>query len=199
VRYQSDTYIYSHSVPRLRAFFEPYGFVEDRWEWLVQKTKHNLNDLVGLVSILLERGILASDGQVPLTAEMRENALNSLMDEFPVHKEGELRDRILKMGDYPKALKFTCTLCGSHDLRTKFLDPYYAISTLDAIDLDPKRVDFCHLNDRNPTEYEVADYTDGWEFWCDKCHLVPTLEQHYASEGLEEQLARWLVDNCPQD
>lgn len=96
-------------------------------------------------------------------------------------------------------LRFICPECGCRDLRTKFLEPYYPISTLDSIELDPNGVDLCHLSERQPWEYEGAGYSDGWEFWCDKCHLVPNLEEYDEDEGQEEALARWLFDNCPQD
>ena len=121
-------------APLLKAVFKPYGFVEYRWEWLVQSCKHNLHDLVGLISILLEKRILPSEAQQPLTTKMREEVLTSLVQEFPLHKERELRERILNTGGGPMALRFICPLCGSQDLRTKFLEPYYPISTLDRIE-----------------------------------------------------------------
>jgi hypothetical protein len=199
VRYASDDHVYTQYAPRLKSIFEAYGFVDDRWEWLVQSCKHNLHDLLGLFSILLEKRLLPSDAQPRLTTEMREEVLTSLLQEFPLHKEGELRERILNTGGRPIELRFTCPLCGSQDLRTKFLEPYYPISTLDSIELDPNGVDLCHLNEWEPSEYEGAGYSDGWEFWCDKCDLVPKLEQFGEDEGSEESLARWLLDNCPQD
>src|SRR5208283_1159911 len=198
VRYQSDTRVYAEYAPLLKAVFEPYGFIGDRWEWLIQSCKHNLHDLLGLISILLDKRVIPSDAQPPLTTEMREEVFTSLVQEFPLHKETELRERILNTGGRPMALRFICPLCGSQDLRTKFLEPYYPISTLDTIELDPNGVDLCHLTEREPWEYEGAGYTEGWEFWCDKCDLVPNLEEYEEEVRQEESLARWLIDNCPQ-
>ena len=130
---------------------------------------------------------------------MREEVLTSLLEEFPLHTEGQLRDRLLAAGGKPMNLKFLCPMCGSQDLRTKFLEPYYPISTLDRIKVDPGNVDLCDLFAREPSEYEGAGYTDGWDFWCDKCHLVPRLEPNDEEDTPEESLARWLLDNCPQD
>ncbi len=197
-RYQSDTRVYAEFAPLLKAVFEPYGFVEDRWEWLVQSCKHNLVNLVGLISILLEKQILPLDAQLPFTAKMQEKFLASLVQEFPVRKESELKEGILETGGRPMALRFICPLCGSQDLRTKFLEPYYPISTLDTIELDPNGVDLCYLYEREPWEYEGAGHTEGWEFWCDKCDLVPNLEEYEEEVRQEESLARWLLDNCPQ-
>jgi hypothetical protein len=199
VRYQSDTRVYAEYAPRLKSIFEAYGFVDDRWEWLAQSCKHNLHDLLGLISILLEKRLLPSDAQPRLTTEMREEVLKSLVQEFPLHEKTELRERILNASGHPTVLRFTCPMCGSQDLRTKFLEPYYPISTLDRIKVDPGNVDLCDLQERNPSEYEGAGHTDGWEFWCDKCHLVPRLEPYDDEESAEESLARWLLDNCPQD
>src|SRR5271157_540226 len=198
VRYQSDTRVYAKFAPLLKAVFEPYGFVEDHWEWLFKSCKHNLHNLVGLISILLEKQILPLDAQLPFAAKMQEKFLGFLVQEFPLHKESELRERILNTGGRPMALRFICPLCGSQDLRTKFLEPYYPISTLDTIELDPNGVDLCYLYEREPWEYEGAGHTEGWEFWCDKCDLVPNLEEYEEEVRQEESLARWLLDNCPQ-
>src|SRR5208283_5248188 len=113
VRYQSDTRVYAEFAPLLKAVFEPYGFVEDHWEWLIQSCKHNLHNLVGLISILPEKQILPLDAQLPFAAKMQEKFLASLAQEFPVHKERELRERILNTGGRPMALRFICPLCGS--------------------------------------------------------------------------------------
>ena len=198
VRYQSDTRVYAEFAPLLKAVFEPYGFIGDRWEWLIQSCKHNLHDLLGLISILLDKRVIPSDAQPPLTTEMREEVFTSLVHEFPLHKETELRERILNTGGRPMALRFICPLCGSQDLHTKFLEPYYPISSLDTIELDPNGVDLCYLYEREPWEYEGAGHTEGWEFWCDKCDLVPNLEEYEEEVRQEESLARWLLDNCPQ-
>ncbi|MGB6068366.1 MAG: hypothetical protein WBG50_26450, partial [Desulfomonilaceae bacterium] len=199
VRHPSDTPIYEQFAPRLKPMFERYGFVDDRWQWLIRHCNHNLHDLVGLTSILLEKRLLPSDAQPGLTTEMREEVLTSLLEEFPLHTEGQLRDRLLAAGGKPMNLKFLCPMCGSQDLRTKFLEPYYPISTLDRIKVDPGDVDLCDLFAREPSEYEGAGYTDGWDFWCDKCHLVPRLEPNDEEDTPEESLARWLLGNCPQD
>ena len=70
VRYQSDTHVYAEFTPLLKSVFEPYGFIGDRWEWLVQSCKHNLHDLLGLISILLEKRIFPS--ACPTTAYHRD-------------------------------------------------------------------------------------------------------------------------------
>ncbi|MGB6066340.1 MAG: hypothetical protein WBG50_16175, partial [Desulfomonilaceae bacterium] len=199
VRHPSDTPIYEQFAPRLKSMYERYGFVDDRWDWLVQRCKHNLHDLVGLTSILLEKRLLPSDAQPPLTTEMREEVLTSLLEEFPLHTEGQLRDRLLAAGGKPMNLKFLCPMCGSQDLRTKFLEPYYPISTLDRIKVDPGDVDLCELQERNPSEYEGAGHTEGWQFWCDKCRMVPNLDVRNEEAAQEKALARWLLDNCPQN
>jgi hypothetical protein len=139
-RYPSDTHIYEQFAPRLKSFFEPYGFVEDRWQWLIRHCNHNLHDLVGLISILLEKRIFPLEAEPPLTAEMHEESLTSLLEEFLLHAEGQLRDRLMASGGYAMELKFMCPMCGSQDLRTKFLEPYYPISTLDRIKVDPAHV-----------------------------------------------------------
>ena len=199
IRHQSDTHVYEQFAPRLKSFFEPYGFVGDRWQWLISHCNHNLHDLVGLISILLEKRIFPIEAEPSLTPEMHEKSLTSLLEEFPFPTEGQLRDRILAAGGKPMELKFTCPMCGSKDLRTMFMEPYYPISTLDNIEVDPGNVDLSVLNEREPSEYEGQGHTDGWAFWCDKCHLVPRLEPNDEEETPEESLARWLLDNCPQD
>jgi hypothetical protein len=50
---------------------------------------------------------------------------------------------------------------------------------------------------RKPCEYE-AQVTCGWEF-CVTMLLVPKLEHCCDDEPYKESLARWLLDNCPQD
>ena len=87
-RYPSDRPIYSEFLPLLKAVFEPYGFVGDLWEWLVKGCNPNLHDPMGLISMLLEKHILPLDAQPPLTAEMREEFLRSLVQEFPFQKSG---------------------------------------------------------------------------------------------------------------
>ena len=128
---------------------------------------------------------------------MREEVLTSLVQEFPPHKKSQPRERILESGGRPMALRFICPMCGSQDLRTKFLEPYYPISTLDTIELDPNGVDLCHLYEREPSEYEGAGHTEGWEFWCDKCHLVPKLERHDEDEGQEESSGKMASRQLP--
>jgi hypothetical protein len=192
--------IYAQYVPQLKPVFESYGFVGDRWEWLIRHCKINLNDLVGLISVLLEKGILPVEGRLSLTAEMREEAFASLVREFHVHKETELKRQILKSGGNPLELKFVCPLCGSQELRTKFPEALYQISTLDKVKKDPdESCDPWYIDEREPSEYEGVGHTEGWEFWCDKCHLIPYLEQNHEEESQEESLAKWLLDNCPQN
>jgi hypothetical protein len=96
-------------------------------------------------------------------------------------------------------LRFICPECGCRDLRTKFLEPYYPVSTLDGIEVDPDYFDLFQLYEREPSEYLGQGDSDGWQFWCDKCHLVPNLEEYDEEETQEASLARWLFDNCPQD
>lgn len=129
--------IYIRHIPQLEVIFQSYGFVDDYWQWLIRHCNLNLNNLVGLISVLLERRLLPVEGRSSLTAEMREEALASLVQEFPIHKETELKRRILKSGGNPLELKFVCPLCGSQELRTKFPEALYQISTLDSIRLDP--------------------------------------------------------------
>lgn len=190
--------VYTGNIPRLEVIFQPYGFVGDYWQWLIRHCNNNLNDLVGLISILLNKRLLPVEGRPPLTAEMREEALAALVQEFPVYNETELKERILKSGMTPMDLKFVCPLCGSPDLRTKFLEPRYPVSTLDKIEVDPRDIDLCHVYEREPSEFVPEDYFEGWEFWCDKCGLMPYLEESHEEESQEESLARWLLDNCPQ-
>jgi hypothetical protein len=199
VRHHSDTVIYEQFLARLETVFDPYGFVEDRWEWLVKHSNHNLHDIAGLTSVLLDKRILSPDGEPPLTAEMREEALKALVQEFPVCAERDLRQRTVARCGLPMKLQFRCPMCGSRDLRTMFTEPYYPISTLDGIVVDPSNVDLCDLIEREPSEYEGQGHTAGWRFWCDKCGLEPNLEPYEEDESQEESLARWLLDNCPQD
>ncbi len=199
VRHENNTRIYEQYCPRLKAVFASYGFVEDRWEWLVKHSNHNLHDVVGLISLLLEKRILPSHTEPPLTAEMREEALADLLREFPVCVERDLRQRIAASGGEPATLRFRCPRCSSWDLRAMFLEPYYPVSTLDGIEVDPSNIDLCVLNEREPSEFEGQGHTEGWQFWCDKCRLVPNLEPYEEEETHEEALARWLLDNCPQD
>jgi hypothetical protein len=192
--------IYARYIPKLKSGLEIYGFVQDRWDWLIRYSKHNLHDLIGLTSILLEGRIFPLDAQPPLTMGSREDFFRSLLSKFPVCGERDLKKRILAMGGHRVKLGFMCDLCGSRDLRTKFLEPYYPISTLEGIAVDPSNVDLCDLIEREPSEYEGQGHTEGWQFWCDKCGLEPKPDQNHEEEETQEQaLARWLLDNCPQD
>jgi hypothetical protein len=199
VRYQSDDDVYTQYAPRLKSVFESCGFVEDHWEWLIQSCKHNLHNLVGLISILLEKRIIPSDARPPLTTEMREEVLTSLVQEFPVHNK--------RYGEYlPRTdrnslmLRFVCPRCGSQDLRTKMLVAYYPVSTLDGLEVTSETLEFEALHEReDPFEWIGSNHNDGWEFWCHNCHLVPNLEEYEEVKTQEEPLARWLLDNCPQD
>jgi hypothetical protein len=199
VRHQSDTQIYEQFFPRLKAVFASYGFVGDRWEWLLKHANHNLHDIVGLISLLLDKRIVPSCTEPPLSAEMREEALAVLLREFPVCAERDLRHRIAASGGQPVKLQFRCSRCGSWDLRTMFMEPYYPVSTLDSIEVNPNGIDLCVLNEREPSEFEGQGHTEGWQFWCDKCGLVPNLDVRHEDEAQEPALARWLLDNCPQD
>ena len=80
-----------------------------------------------------------------------------------------------------------------------FMEPYYPVSTLDSMEVNPGGIDLCVLNEREPSEFEGQGHTEGWQFWCDKCRLVPNLQPYEEEESHEEALARWLLDNCPQD
>ena len=62
------------------------------------------------------------------------------------------------------------------------MEPYYPISTLDGIAVDPSNVDLCDLIEREPSEYEGQGHTEGWQFWCDKCGLEPKLDQNHEEE-----------------
>lgn len=199
VRHQSDSEIYQKFSPLLKTVFVSYGFVGDWWEWLIKYSNHNLHDIIGLISILLEKHLLPSDNPPSVTAEMGYEGLNDLIREFPIHREHDLRQRIIASGGQPVRLQFICTMCGSRDLRTMFMEPYYPISTLDNIEVDPGDIDLCVLNEREPSEYEGQGHTEGWQFWCDKCRMVPNLEVRDEEAAQEKALARWLLDNCPQD
>ena len=199
VRHPSNSHIYMDFAPRLKAVFEPYGFVGELWEWLVKRCNPNLHHLMGLIGILLEKRLLPLNAQPPLTAEMREEFLRSLVREFPVHKSGVHGGRVLRTGANELMLRFLCPRCGSRNLRTKQLVAYYPVSTLDGIEVDAETLEFEALHQReDPFEWWGSDSCDGWEFWCDNCHLVPNLEEYDEEEGQEGQLARWLLDNCPQ-
>jgi hypothetical protein len=192
--------IYSRHVSQVRAVFESYGFVGEGWEWLIRHCNNNLSDLVGLISIFEERQLFPPENEQPFAAKMREKRLWTLIQEFPVHIERELKERILKSDGTPMDLKFVCPLCGSQELRTKFPEALYQISTLDAVKKDPgANCDPWYIDEREPSEYEGVGHTDEWEFWCDKCGLVPYLEQNHEEEPQEESLAKWLLDNCRQD
>ncbi len=119
VRYASGDHIYTQYAPRLKSIFEAYGFVNDRWEWLIQSCKHNLHDLLGLISILLEKHLLPSEAQPPLTAEMRDTVLGSLLQEYRLDGEDEYG---IQSDGGTRVLTFLCPLCGSRNLRTKMLD-----------------------------------------------------------------------------
>lgn len=199
VRHQSDSEIYEKFLPLLKIVFVSYGFVGDWWEWLIKYSNHNLHDIIGLISILLEKHLLLSDKLPPLGAEMREKALNALLCEFPLCEQHDLRQRIIASGGQPVRLQFKCNMCGSRDLRTKFMEPYYPISTLDNIEVDPGNIEICVLNEREPSKYEGQGHSEGWQFWCDTCHLMPNLDVRNEEAAQEKALARWLLDNCPQD
>ena len=205
VRYASDDHVYTQYAPRLKSIFEAHGFVDDRWEWLIQRCKHNLHDLVGLISILLEKRILPSEAQPPLTVEIRDEVLTSLVQEFPIHRKGEYRGRELKTDGGTMMLTFICPMCGSRDLRTVQLVAYYPASTLEGIEVDSETLEFEELHQReDPFEWIGSNHNGGWEFWCHVCHLVPNLKEYgeYDEYGVvitqEDQLVRWLFDNCPQ-
>ena len=191
--------IYALHIPQLKAILDSYGFRKNYWEWLIRHCNNNLTDLVGLISILHDQRLIPIEGEPPLTAETREESLASLVQKFPVPTETDLKKRILQYGEKPLELEFVCPLCGSQDLRTKFLEPYHPVSTLDRIKVDPKDIDLCDLEEREPSEFVAEGHSEGWEFWCDKCGLSPYLEPYDENETQVESLARWLLDNCPQD
>jgi hypothetical protein len=197
-RYSPEGQVYNEFAPRLQRAFEAYGFVEEKWQWLVQRSKYNLNDLVGLMSILLENQVLPSASMLPFTASSKEEALESLIQAFPVNSEIGLQERIRESEGQTTEPVFLCPRCGSRDLRTKFPEALYQISTLDKIVLNPTDVDPFEILEREPSEYEGVGHSDEWEFWCDKCHLTPSLRDTREDEPVEETLARWLLDNCPQ-
>gem|GEM_PF-2919172 len=185
--------VYTSHMPELEVIFQSYGFVDDYWQWLIRHCNNNLNDLVGLVSILLDKQLVPTEGTPGLRSEMREEALAALVREFHVDKEAELKE-----DGTPTDLKFVCPLCGSQDLRTKFPEPLYQISTLDKIEIDTGYLVDSYIAEREPSEYKGVGHTYEWELWCDKCGLTPYLEQGHEDESQEESLARWLLDNCPQ-
>ena len=90
--------IYARYIPKLKSGLEIYGFVQDRWDWLIRYSKHNLHDLIGLTSILLEGRIFPLDAQPPLTMGSREDFFRSLLSKFPVCGERDLKKRILATG-----------------------------------------------------------------------------------------------------
>lgn len=191
--------VYAQYIPRIGNIFQSYGFVDDYWPWLIRHCNNNLHDLVGLISVLLGKRLILVAGRPLVAAAIPEEALASLVQEYSVRDETELKERILKSDGTPMDLKFVCPLCGSQDLRTKFPEPLYQISTLDNVKKDPAaNCDPWYIDEREPSEYEGVGHTDEWEFWCDKCGLIPHLKQNHEEESQEESLARWLLHNCPQ-
>ena len=198
VRHQSDTPIYEQYFPRLKTIFGTYGFLEDRWEWLVKHSNHNMHDVRGLISLLLDKGIVPLDDQ-PLTAEMREESLRLLVQEFPMGDPQAHEGRSLTSDAGTRVLAFVCSRCASRDLRTKMLVAHYPVSTLEGLEVNSETLEFEQLHDREDLfEWQASNHSDGWEFWCDKCQLVPNLEPYEEDETQEYSLARWLLDNCPQ-
>ena len=96
-------------------------------------------------------------------------------------------------------LQFVCPECGCRNLRTKWLVARYPVATLDGLEVHAETLELVELRQReDPFEWFDDDSNDGWEFWCDKCHLVPDLEQYESLKYQEDRLAKWLIDNCPQ-
>ena len=75
-------------------------------------------------------------------------------------------------------LRFICPKCGCRDLRTKFPEPLYQISTLDKIEIGTGNLVDYYIDEREPSEWRGVGHNDGWEFWCDDCHLVPNLKEY---------------------
>jgi hypothetical protein len=125
--------------------------------------------------------------------------------------EKDLKKELRKDGNEHKAcspktdggtmmVRFICPRCGSRDLRTLQLVAYYPASTLEGIEVDSETLEFQELHQReDPFEWIGSNHNDGWEFWCHVCHLVPNLEEYDEVIAQEDQLVRWLLDNCPQD
>ena len=57
---ERDSPVFNKYVSRLRPVFENFGFSEHRWAWLVRRADHIDNHFVGLVSVLIEEGMLPS-------------------------------------------------------------------------------------------------------------------------------------------
>jgi hypothetical protein len=102
--------------------------------------------------------------------------------------------------EHPKLiLRFICPECGCRDLRTKMLVAHYPVSTLEGLEVHAETSEFEELHQReDPFEWKASSHNEGWEFWCDKCALVPDLEEYEGLQYQEDRLARWLLDNCPQ-
>ena len=55
---EHDSPIFNKYVSQLRSVFENFGFNEHLWPWLVRRADHIDNHFLGLVSVLLEEGML---------------------------------------------------------------------------------------------------------------------------------------------
>lgn len=53
--------VYGEYLPMMRSVFENFGFDEHLWEWLVKRAHQTDNDFVGLVSVLIDRGLFPSE------------------------------------------------------------------------------------------------------------------------------------------
>lgn len=57
---ERDSPIFNKYVSRLRSVFRNLGFNERLWPWLVRRSDNDHNHFVGLVSLLIEEGVLPS-------------------------------------------------------------------------------------------------------------------------------------------
>ncbi len=102
--------------------------------------------------------------------------------------------------DQKLILRFVCLRCGCRDLRTKMLFANYPVATLDGLEVTAGTLEFVDLHQReDPFHWDYDDHWKGWKFWCDKCGPVPDLAQYDRENTEADSLARWLLDNCPQD
>ncbi len=198
-RYPSDWDTYEELHMDLQEVFESYGFAGDLWEWLVVYCNPNLHDLLGLISVLLEKHIVPLDAVGPLPVRTQHEALESLAQEFPIDGETEHLGCALSGDGETWVLRFVCPRCGSRDLRTMMFVAHYPVSTLEGLEVDSETLEFEELHEReDPFEWRPTNHNDGWEFWCDKCGLVPNLDEYDDAETQEDKLVKWLLANCPQ-
>jgi len=97
-------------------------------------------------------------------------------------------------------LRFVCPTCGSRDLLITLLCACYPTSMLDYLEVDPDCLEDSEIHDKEPYDYHKSSHNDGWEFQCTTCGRTPEIEIEGKKRPVEneEELAEWLLKNCPQ-